>query len=179
MTYSINIINHECCNLIQQDSEGKEIIQDITLKTFFETAKALGFFPEGHDFEDQACDVTCDFYGLGRTVTRDYRSMLYNNCFGIEDLEKIIQSFFDTFPEKVYRIKANAIEVLHRTPQRDCDGNDWRLYTTTTGTKDHLYRGFIDSEWSEYQTNQKTALEMLLKKLQGHLLVVKHQLESL
>lgn len=47
MTYSLNIINRECCHLIQQDSEGKEIIQDITLKTFFETAQSLGFFQRG------------------------------------------------------------------------------------------------------------------------------------
>ena len=179
MTYSINTINHECCHLIQQDSEGKEIIQDITLKSFFETAQALGFFPEGHDFEDRACDITFDFYGLERTVTRDYGSMLIADCFGTEDLEAIIKSFFDTFPKKIYWIKANAIEVLHRTPQRDCDGKDWRLYVATTGTEKHLHRGVIDTEWSEYQTNQKTALEMLLKQLQGQVLVVKNQLESL
>ena len=179
MTYSLNIINRECCHLIQQDREGKEIIQDITLKTFFETAQALGFFPEGQDFEDANCFLVFDLYGVEHTANRTYHSMLEADCFGTEDLEKIIQSFFDTFPEKVYWIKAGAIEVLHRTSQRDCDGKDWRLYTTTTGTEKHLHRGFIDTEWSEYQTNQKTALEMLLKQLQGQVAVVKNQLGSL
>jgi len=179
MTYSLNIINRECCHLIQQDSEGKEIIQDIELKTFFETAQNLGFFPEGEYFEKGFCDVTFDFYGEKQTVPRSYQSMLEADCFGTEDLETIIKSFFDTFPEKVYWIKANGTEVLHRTPQRDCDGNDWRLYATTTGTEKHLHRGFIDTEWSEYQTSQKLALEMLLKQLQGQVMVVKNQLESL
>lgn len=179
MTYSLNIINRECCHLIQQDSEGKEIIQDITLKKFFEAAQSLGFFSGGRNFEDTECDVFFDFYGTERSLARGYQSMLEADCFGIEDTETIIKSFFDTFPEKIYWIKANAIEVLHRTPQRDCDGKDWRLYVTTTGTEKHLHRGFIDTEWSEYQTNQKTALEMLLKQLQGQVAVVKNQLESL
>lgn len=179
MTYSINIINRECCHLIQQDSDGKETIQDITLKTFFETAQTIGFFPEGNDFEDEACVIVFDFYGIEKSVQRTYVSMLEADCFGTEDLETIIKSFFDTFPEKIYWIKANAIKVLHRTPQRDCDGNDWRLYTTTTGTEKHLHRGFIDTEWSEYQTSQKTALEMLLKQLQGQVAVVKNQLGNL
>lgn len=179
MTYSINIINRECCHLIQQDSEGKEIIRDIALKNFFETAQSLGFFPEGQDFENDFCIVVWDFYGVEKSVHRTYTSMLDNDCFGTEDLEKIIQSFFDTFPEKIYWIKANAIEVLHRTPQRDFDGKDWRLYTGTTGTEKHLHSGFIDTEWSEYQTNQKKALGMLLKQLQGQMLVIKNQLESL
>ena len=179
MTYSINIINRECCHLIQQDSEGKEIIRDIALKNFFETAQALGFFPEGEYFEADCCDVRFDFYGVENSMARSYQSMLEADCFGTEDLETIIKSFFDTFPEKVYWIKANAIEVLHRTPQRDCDGKDWRLYTTTTGTTKHLHSGFIDTEWSEYQTSHKTALEMLLKQLQGQIMVVKNQIESL
>jgi hypothetical protein len=38
---------------------------------------------------------------------------------------------------------------------------------------------FLDTEWSEYQTNQKTALEMLLKQLEGQVLVVKNRIESL
>ena len=179
MTYSINIINLEQCHLIQQDSEGKEIIQDIALKTFFEKAQELGFLPEAQDFDDEACVIVFDFYGIEKSVQRTYASMMDNDCFGTEDLETIIKSFFDTFPEKVYWIKANATEVLHRTPQRDCDGKDWRLYATTTGSTRHLHRSFIDTEWSEYQTNQKTALEMLLKQLQGQVLVVKNQLESL
>lgn len=179
MTYSLNIINRECCHLIQQDSEGKEIIQDIALKTFFETAQSLGFFPEGQDFGDSVCTVVFDFYGDEVSKFRTYQSMLEADCFGTEDLETIIKSFFDTFPEKIYWIKANAIKVLHRTPQRDCDGKDWRLYTTTTGIEKHIHSGFIDTEWSEYQTNQKTALEMLLKQLQGQVAVVKNQLESL
>lgn len=180
MTYSINIINREQCHLIQQDSEGKEIIQDIALKTFFETAQALGFLPEAQDFDDDACVIVFDFYGIEKSVQRTYASMMIDNdCFGSEDLETIIKYFFDTFPEKVYWIKSGAIEVLHRTPQRDCDGKDWRLYKTTTGTEKHIHSGFIDTEWSEYQTNQKTALEMLLKQLQGQVAVVKNQLESL
>ena len=180
MTYSINIINHECCHLIQQDSEGKEIIQDITLKTFFEKAQELGFFPEGHDFEDHECDITFDFYGLDRTMTREYSAMLEADCFGTEDLETIIKSFFDTFPERVYWIKCNNIEVLHRTPERDCDGSKWRFYVTANGEQSrHIYMSFLDTEWSEYQTNQKTALEMLLKQLEGQVLVVKNRIESL
>ena len=179
MTYSINIINRKQCHLIQHHTEGIAPSKEVRLKTFFETAQSLGFFPEGQDFEDDSCLVVWDFYGVEKSVHRTYASMMDNDCFGTEDLETIIKSFFDTFPEKIYWIKANAIEVLHRTPQRDCDGNDWRLYTTTTGTEKHLHRGFIDTEWSEYQTNQKTALEMLLKQLQGQVLVVKNQLESL
>ena len=179
MTYSINIINRECCHLIQQDSEGKEIIQDITLKTFFETAQNMGFISGASYMEEDSCIITFDFYGVEKSVHRTYQSMLEADCFGTEDLETIIKSFFDTFPEKVYWIKANATEVLRRTPQRDCDGNDWRLYVTTTGIEKHLHRGFIDTEWSEYQTNQKTALEMLLKQLEGQVVFVKNQLESL
>ena len=179
MTYSINIINREQCHLIQQDSEGKEIIQDIALKTFFETAQSLVFFPEAQEFESSTCLISFDFYGDTVERYRTYESLLQADCFGTEDLETIIKSFFDTFPEKIYWIRATAIEVLHRTPQRDCDGKDWRLYTGTNGTTKHLHRGFIDTEWSEYQTNQKTALEMLLKQLQGQMLVVKNQLESL
>jgi len=179
MTYSINIINRKQCHLIQHHTEGIAPSKEVSLKTFFETAQSLGFFPEGQDFEDDSCLVVWDFYGVEKSVHRTYASMMDNDCFGTEDLETIIKSFFDTFPEKIYWIKANAIEVLHRTPQRDCDGKDWRLYTTTTGTEKHLHRGFIDTEWSEYQTNQKTALEMLLKQLQGQVLVVKNQLESL
>jgi len=179
MTYSINIINRECCHLIQKDSEGKEIIQDITLKTFFETAQALGFFPEGQDFEDANCFLVFDLYGVEHTANRTYHSMLEADCFGTEDLEKIIQSFFDTFPEKIYWIQANKIEVLRRTPKTASVDEKWRIYATTTGTTRHVHQGFIDTEWSEYQTNQKTALEMLLKQLQGQVLVVKNQLESL
>lgn len=179
MTYSIKIINQECCHLIQQDSEGEKIIQDISLKSFFETAQALGFFPEGQDFEEDSCIVVWDFYGVEKSVHRTYCSMLDNDCFGTKDLETIINSFFDTFPKKIYWIKGGAIEVLHRTPQRDCDGKDWRLYTTTAGTTKHLHRCFIDSEWSEYQTIQKTALEMLLKQLEGQVMVVKNQIENL
>lgn len=179
MTYSLNIINRECCHLIQQDREGKEIIQDITLKTFFETAQALGFFPEGQDFEDANCFLVFDLYGVEHTANRTYHSMLEADCFGTEDLEKIIQSFFDTFPEKIYWIQANKIEVLRRTPKTASVDEKWRIYATTTGTTRHVHQGFIDTEWSEYQTNQKTALEMLLKQLQGQVLVVKNQLESL
>ena len=179
MTYSIKYSNQVECQLVQQDSEGKEVIQDITHEDFFKTAQQLGFFPEGENFAKTSCLVVWDFYGEVKSVHRSYTSMLEADCFGTEDLETIIKSFFDTFPKKVYWIKANAIEVLHRTPQRDCDGKDWRLYVATTGTEKHLHRGFIDTEWSEYQTNQKTALEMLLKQLQGQVLVVKNQLESL
>lgn len=179
MTYSINIINQEQCHLIQQDSEGKEIIQDIALKTFFQKAQELGFFPEGHDFDDRACDVTFDFYGLDRTVTRDYGSMLYNECFGTEELQQIIASFFETFPEKLYWIKANNVEVLHRTPRRECDGKNWRLYTTTTGETRHIETGFIDTEWSEFQTSQKAAIEILIKQMEGHIKVLNHRLECL
>ncbi len=179
MTYSINIINHECCHLIQQDSEGKVIIQDIELKTFFETAQSLGFFPEGQDFEDDSCIVVWDFYGVEKSVHRSYTSMLEADCFGTEDLETIIKSFFDTFPEKVYWIQANKIEVLRRTPKTASVDEKWRIYATTTGTTRHIHQGFLDTEWSEYQTNQKTALEMLLKQLQGQVMVVKNQLESL
>lgn len=177
MTYSINIINRERCHLIQQNGEGKEIIKDITLKTFFETAQRLGFISGASYMEEDSCIITFDFYGVEKSVHRTYASMLEADCFGTEDLETIIKSFFDTFPEKVYWIKAHAIEVLHRTPQRDCDGKYWRLYTTTTGTENHLHRGFIDTEWSEYQTNQRTALEMLLKQLQGQVIFIKAQLE--
>lgn len=177
MTYSINIINHEQCHLIQQDSEGKEIIKDISLKTFFETAQALGFFPEGHDFEDRSCDVTFDFYGLERTVTRDYGSMLTADCFGTEDLETIIKSFFDTFPQKLYWIKANSIQTLTALPMTE--NSEWRTYVATSGESKHLHKSFINTEWSEYQTSKKTALEMLLKQLEGQVMVVKNQLESL
>lgn len=182
MTYSYQIQDNSAVLLIQEFGEGKnnqENTKEITLKDFFEAAQRLGFFPEGHDFLDTMCDITFDFYGKSITKNRSYQSMLEADCFGTEDLEKVIQSFFDTFPKKVYWIKANAIEVLHRTPQRDCDGNDWRLYTGTNGTTKHLHSGFIDTEWSEYQTNQKTALEMLLKQLEGQMAVVKNQLESL
>jgi hypothetical protein len=179
MTYSINIINREQCHLIQQDSEGKEIIQDISLKTFFETAQALGFFPEGQNFENDSCIVVWDFYGVEKSVHRSYTSMLENDCFGTEDLEKIIMSFFETFPEKIYWIQANKIEVLHRTPKTESIHENWRLYKTTKGITQHIEKGFIDVEWSEFQTNQKTALEMLLKQLEGQVLVVKNQLENL
>lgn len=179
MTYSINIINREYCHLIQQDSEGKEIIQYITLKDFFEKAQELGFFTEGQDFEPESCLVVWDFYGVEKSVHRSYKSMLEADCFGTEDLEEIIASFFETFPEKLYWIKANNVEVLHRTPRRDCDGKNWRLYTTTTGETRHIEKGFIDTEWSEFQTSKKTALEMLLKQLEGQVLVVKNQLENL
>lgn len=179
MIYSINIINQEQCHLIQQDSEGKEIIRDIALKTLFETAQSLGFFPEGQDFENSLCCIRFDLYGDTVEKIRTYESLLQADCFGTEDLETIIKSFFDTFPGKIYWIKANAVEVLHRTPQRDCDGKDWRLYTTTTGTKKHLHKSFIDTEWSEFQTSKKTALEMLLKQLEGQVLVINHQLENL
>jgi len=180
MIYSINIINCECCHLIQQNSEGKEIIQDIALKTFFETAQTLGFFPEGKDFEEDECNIVWDFYGVEMSVIRSYSSMIKAHCFGTEDLETIIKSFFDTFPERVYWIKCNNIEVLHRTPERDCDGSKWRLYVTANGEQSrHIYMSFLDTEWSEYQTNQKTALEMLLKQLEGQVLVVKNRLESL
>ena len=179
MTYSLNIINRQMCHLIQQDGEGKESTHSVSLKSFFEAAQNLGFLPEAQDFDFDSCVIVFDFYGIEKSVKRTYVSMMDNDCFGTEDLEKIIQSFVDAFPEKIYWIKANVIEVLHRTPQRDCDGKDWRLYTTTTGTEKHLHSGFIDTEWSEYQTNQKLALEMLLKQLQGQVLVVKNQLESL
>ena len=179
MTYSINIINRECCHLIQQDSEGKEIIQDITLKTFFETAQSLGFFPEGEYFEADSCDVRFDFYGVENSMARSYQSMLEADCFGAEDLETIIKSFFDTFPEKAYWIQANKIEVLRRTPKTASVDEKWRIYATTTGTTRHIHQGFLDTEWSEYQTNQKTALEMLLKQLEGQVVFVKNQLESL
>ena len=179
MIYSIKYSNQVECQLIQQDSEGKEIIQDITLKTFFETAQSLGFFPEGENFAKTSCLVVWDFYGEVKSVYRSYTSMLEADCFGTEDLETIIKSFFETFPEKVYWVKANAIEVLHRTPERDCDGSKWRLYVTANGEQSrHIYMSFLDTEWSEYQTNQKTALEMLLKQLEGQVLVVKNRLES-
>jgi hypothetical protein len=178
MTYSINIINRECCHLIQKDGEGKEIIQDIELKTFFEKAQELGHFPEGQDFEDDSCLVVWDFYGV-ESVHRSYQSMLEADCFGTEDLEKIIESFFETFPEKIYWIKANNVEVLHRTQRRDCDGKNWRLYTTTTGETRHIETGFIDTEWSEFQTSQKVAIEMLIKQLEGRIKVLKHRLECL
>lgn len=179
MTCSINIEDAANAVIFQETSNEELSSKIITLKTFFETAQSLGSFPEGRNFDSVYCDVTFDFYGEEKTVVRSYASMLEADCFGTEDLETIIKSFFDTFPEKVYWIKANAIEVLHRTPQRDCDGKDWRLYTTTTGTTKHLHSGFIDTEWSEYQTSHKTALEMLLKQLQGQIMVVKNQIESL
>lgn len=179
MTYSITTISSEQCRLIQHDTEGIMPSKYLTLNEFFQAAQSLGLFPEGRNFDAVYCDVTFDFYGEEKTVVRSYRSMLEADCFGTEDLETIIKSFFDTFPEKVYWIQANKIKVLHRTPQRDCDGKDWRLYTTTTGTEQHLHRGFIDTEWSEYQTSQKTALEMLLKQLQRQVIFVKNQLESL
>ena len=179
MTYSINIINRECCHLIQQDSEGKEIIQDVTLKKFFETAQRLGFFPEAQDFESSTCLISFDFYGETVERYRLYESLIQADCFGTEDLEAIIKSFFDTFPEKIYWIQANKIEVLRRTPKTASVDEKWRIYATTTGTTRHVHQGFLDTEWSEYQTNQKTALEMLLKQLQGQVLVVKNQLERL
>ena len=179
MTYSINIINSECCHLIQQDSEGKEIILDITLKAFFETAQSMGFFQEGQDFEDDSCLVVWDFYGVEKSVYRSYQSMLEADCFGTEDLKKIIESFFETFPEKLFWIKANNVEVLHRTPRRDCDGDKWRLYTTTAGETRHIETGFIDTEWSEFQTSQKVAIEILIKQLEGHIKVLQHRLENL
>lgn len=179
MIYSINIINRECCHLIQQDSEGKEIIQDIALKDLFEKAQELGFFPGGEYFEDDICDVRFDFYGIENSMSRSYQSMLEADCFGTEDLEEIIASFFETFPEKLYWIKANNVEVLHRTPRRDCDGDKWRLYTTTTGETRHIETGFIDTEWSEFQTSQKIAIEILIKQLEGHINVLKHRLECL
>lgn len=177
MTYKI--ISRSCCHLIQQDSEGKEIIQDVTLQTFFEIAQSLGFFPEGQDFQEDSCLVVWDFYGEEKSVHRAYQSMLEADCFGTEDLEKIIQSFFDTFPEKVYWIQANKIEVLHRTPKTSNVNEKCRIYSTTTGTTRHVHQGFLDTEWSEYQTNKKTALEMLLKQLEGQVLVVKNQIENI
>lgn len=164
---------------MQQNSEGKETILDITLKEFFEAAQSLGFFPEGKNFEDDNCDVVFDFYGEEKTVVRSYASMLEAECFGTEDLETIIKSFFDTFPERVYWIQSNKIEVLYRTPKTASIDEKWRIYKTTTGTTRHIHQGFLDTEWSEYQTNHKIALEMLLKQLQGQVLVIKNQLESL
>lgn len=179
MIYSINIINRECCHLIQQDSEGKEIIQDIALKDLFEKAQELGLFAEGHYFESDSCLVIWDFYGVEKSVHRSYQSMLEADCFGSEDLEKLIASFFETFPEKLYWIKANNIETLHLTPRRDCDGDKWRLYTTVNDETRHIHIGFIDTEWSEFQTSQKTAIEILIKQLEGHLKVLNHRLECL
>jgi len=179
MTYSINIINLEQCHLIQQDSEGKEIIQDIALKTFFEKAQELGFLPEAQDFDDEACVIVFDFYGIEKSVQRTYASMMDNDCFGTEDLQEIIASFFETFPEKLYWIKANNVEVLHRTPRRECDGKNWRLYATTAGETRHIETGFIDTEWSEFQTSQKVAIEILIKQLEGHIKVLNHRLECL
>lgn len=178
MTYSINIEDAANAVLIQENN-GEETLKSITLKTFFENAQSLGFFPEGENFDAVYCDVTFDFYGEEKTIVRSYASMLEADCFGTEDLEKIIMSFFDTFPERVYWVRYNTIQVLFRTPQRDCDGKDWRLYSTTTGTTNHLHSGFIDTEWSEFQTSKKTALEILLKQLEGQVLVVKNQLENL
>lgn len=179
MTYSINIINLEQCHLIQQDSEGKQEIKDISLKDFFEQAHSLGFFPEGKDFENDSCLVVWDFYGVEKSVKRSYTSMLEADCFSTEDLQEIITSFFETFPEKLYWIKANNVEVLHRTPRRECDGKNWRLYATTAGETRHIETGFIDTEWSEFQTSQKVAIEILIKQLEGHIKVLNHRLECL
>lgn len=179
MTYSINIINSEQCHLIQQDNEGKEIIQDIAMKDFFEAAQSLGFFHNSHSFLSNKCSIVCDFYGLEKTIQRTYQSMLEADCFGTEDLEKIIASFFENFPEKLYWIKANNVEVLHRTPRRECDGDKWRLYSTTDEETRHIHTSFIDTEWSEFQTSQKVAIEILIKQLEGHIKVLKHRLECL
>jgi len=179
MIYSINIINQEQCHLIQQDSEGKEIIRDIALKTLFETAQSLGFFPEGQDFENSLCCIRFDLYGDTVEKIRTYESLLQADCFGTEDLETIIKSFFETFPEKIYWIQANKIEVLHRTQKTKSLHENWRLYKTTKGITQHIEKGFIDTEWSEFQTSKKTALEMLLKQLEGQVLVINHQLENL
>ena len=162
-----------------QENDGVETSKGITLKTFFETAQNIGLFPEGKNFDAVYCDVTFDFYGEEKTIVRSYASLLEADCFGTEDLEKIIVSFFDTFPEKIYWIQANKIEVLHRTPKTASVDEKWRIYATTTGTTRHVHKGFLDTEWSEYQTNKKTALEMLLKQLEGQVLVVKNQLENL
>ncbi len=176
MAYSIN---KDLGYIIQQDSEGKQEIKDIGLMDFFEAAQSLGFFPEGRNFNADYCDVTFDFYGVEKTITRSYASMLEADCFGTEDLETIIKSFFDTFPEKIYWIKANNVEVLHRTPRRECDGKNWRLYTTTAGETRHIETGFIDTEWSEFQTSQKVAIEILIKQLEGHIKVLNHRLECI
>lgn len=177
MTYSIN--TNDGMAVLIQENNGEETVRGIPINEFFQAAQRLGFFPEGRNFDAVYCDVTFDFYGEEKTVVRSYQSMLEADCFGSEDLEKIIQSFFETFPEKLFWVKTNAVEVLYLVPRRDCDSKDWRLYTTTTGTEKYLHSGFIDTEWSEYQTNRKTALEMLLKQLQGQVAVVKNQLESL
>lgn len=182
MTYSYQIQDASTILLIQEFGEGKdnqENTKEITLKDFFEAAQRLGFFPEGHDFLDTMCDITFDFYGKSITKNRSYQSMLEADCFGTEDLKKIIMSFFETFPKKLFWVKTNAVEVLYLVPRRDCDAENWRLYKTTKGITQHIEKGFIDTEWSEYQTNRKTALEMLLKQLQGQIAVVKNQLESL
>lgn len=182
MTYSYQIQDASTILLIQEFGEGKdnqENTKEISLKDFFEAAQRLGFFPEGHDFLDTMCDITFDFYGKSITKNRSYQSMLEADCFGTEDLENIIKSFFDTFPEKVYWINANKIEVLHRTPKTTILHEKWRLYKTTKGITQHIEKGFIDTEWSEFQTSKKAALEMLLKQLEGQVSAVKNQLKSL
>jgi len=179
MTYSINIINRQMCQIIQEDSEGKESTHSVSLKSFFEAAQSLGFLPEAQDFDFDSCVIVFDFYGIEKSVKRTYVSMMDNDCFGTEDLQEIIASFFESFPEKLYWIKANNVEVLHRTPRRECDGKNWRLYTTTAGETQHIETGFIDTEWSEFQTSQKVAIKILIKQLEGHIKVLSHRLECL
>lgn len=177
MTYSIQIDDPSI--ILVQENNGTEHSKTIRMSDFFQAAQSLGFFPEGRNFANRCCDVTFDFYGEEKTVVRTYQSMLEADCFGTEDLQEIIESFFETFPEKLYWIKANNVEVLHRTPRRECDGKNWRLYTTTTGETRHIETGFIDTEWSEFQTSQKAAIEILIKQMEGHIKVLNHRLECL
>ena len=177
MTYSIQT-GYTSAVLVQENN-GDESTKEVSLSDFFQAAQSLGFFPEGQFFQDAECMVVFDFYGVERAVERSYQSMLEADCFGTEDLETIIKSFFDTFPEKLYWIKANNVEVLHRTPRRECDGKNWRLYATTADETRHIETGFIDTDWSEFQTSQKVAIEILIKQLEGHIKVLNHRLECL
>jgi len=179
MTYSINIEDAVNAVIFQETSNEELSSKIITLKSFFEAAQSLGFFHNAHSFISNKCSIVCDFYGVEKTIQRTYQSMLEADCFGTEDLQEIISSFFETFPEKLYWIKANNVEVLHRTQRRECDGKNWRLYTTTTGETRHIETGFIDTEWSEFQTSQKVAIEILIKQLEGHIKVLNHRFESL
>jgi len=175
MTYSIQM-GYTSAILIQENN-GDESTKEVSLSDFFQEAQSLGFFPEGRNFATRCCDVTFDFYGKEKTIVRTYQSMLEADCFGTEDLEKIIKSFFDTFPQKLYWVKENSVKTLTALPMNE--NSEWRTYMDTSGESKHLHKSFINTEWSEYQTSKKTALEMLVKHLEYQLMVVKNQIENL
>jgi len=182
MTYSIEIKDTETAIITKQDDNGLEVSRDVTLKELFESAERLNIFNGGYCFCEDSCRFEYeDEYGKVWRKTIIYADYINTDQFGSDGLQEIIEEIFtlELFPVAIWYANPTTLKAERlRREKHILDTEEMKGYIGSSGQYNVIGER-IGAEWSEFQSSQKRALEIVLVHLQGKEDFIKKEIAKL